>query len=54
MPSETYIFILIQTAFRSDIGRTGANLRHAAFDMPSEGKDDKLPPSVFRRHIVFK
>ncbi|HGM3130652.1 TPA: hypothetical protein ACKN8C_002014, partial [Neisseria gonorrhoeae] len=30
MPSETYIFILIQTAFRSDIGRTGANLRHAA------------------------
>ncbi|EMR8667245.1 hypothetical protein PTZ55_001361 [Neisseria gonorrhoeae] len=58
MPSETYIFILIQTAFRSDIGRTGGEPpacgAKAAFDMPSEGKDDKLPPSVFRRHIVFK
>ncbi|WP_301912522.1 hypothetical protein [Neisseria viridiae] len=30
MPSETHTFTLLQTAFASDIGRTGANLRHTA------------------------
>ncbi|HEZ0044584.1 TPA: hypothetical protein WD542_001521, partial [Neisseria meningitidis] len=30
MPSETHTFILLQTAFASDIGKTQANLRHTA------------------------
>ncbi|MBH2056425.1 hypothetical protein I7J22_00735 [Neisseria meningitidis] len=30
MPSETHTFILLQTAFASDIGKTQANLQHTA------------------------
>nr|CBA08934.1 hypothetical protein predicted by Glimmer/Critica [Neisseria meningitidis alpha153] len=44
----------IRLKHRKDGGEPPAYGAKAAFDMPSEGKDDKLPPSVFRRHIVFK
>ncbi|AHW75925.1 hypothetical protein NMA510612_1639 [Neisseria meningitidis] len=39
----------IRLKHRKDGGEPPAYGAKAAFDMPSEGKDDKLPPSVFRR-----
>ena len=44
----------IQVRHRKAAGEPPAYGAKAAFDMQSEGKDDKLPPPVFRRHIVFK